>query len=178
VEFLLRKDLTDHWYGWASLSLSESDRTNTATAETVRFEHDKPILFNLVGNRRVGDFWTVGFTWNYQSGGRYTPVVGLLPSSAYPNVLEPVYGKLNSEQYPNYHRLDFRAERTSQKDWGYWKYYVDVLDVYNQKNVTSYEYAPNGKKLISPPPGYGQNVPVTQTTRDGFFPSIGFEVRF
>jgi hypothetical protein len=178
VEFLIGKDLTDGWYGWASLSLSESDRTRTATGETVRFEHDKPILFNLVGNRRIGDSWTIGFRWNYQSGGRYTPVIDLLPSSSHPNVLEPVYGKLNSEQYPDYHRLDFRAEYTRPEEWGYWKFYADVLDVYDQKNVTTYEYAPNGKKLISPPPGYGRHVPVTQTTRDGFFPSIGFEVQF
>jgi hypothetical protein len=178
AEFLIRRDLTDRWYGWASLSLAESDRTKTATQETVRFEHDKPVLFNLVGSRLMGDSWTIGFRWNYQSGGRYTPVVDLLPSSSHPNVLEPVYGKLNSEQYPNYHRLDFRAEYTRPKNWGHWKFYADVLNVYGQENVTSYEYAPNGKKLISPPPGYGQDVPVTQTTRDGFFSSIGFEVQF
>jgi hypothetical protein len=178
AEFLIRKDLSDRWYGWASLSVSESDRTKTATEETIRFEHDKPILFNLVGNRLLGDSWTIGFRWNYQSGGRYTPVVDLLPSSTHPNVLEPVYGKLNSEQYPDYHRLDFRAEYTRPKDWGHWKFYADVLNVYDQENVASYEYAPNGKKLISPPSGYGQRVPVTQTTRDEFFPSIGFEVQF
>jgi hypothetical protein len=178
VEFLVRKDLTDRWYGWASLSLSESDRTQTATGETVRFEYDKPVLFNLVGNRTIGKFWMLGFRWTYQSGGRYTPIVDLLPSSSYPNVLEPVYGKLNSEAYPAYHRLDFRAEYTRPKSWGYWKFYVDVLNVYNRQNVTGYEYAPDGKKLISPPPGYGAHVPVTKTTNDNFFPSIGFEVQF
>jgi hypothetical protein len=178
VEFLLRKDLTDRWYGWASLSLSESDRTKTATGETVKFEYDKPILFNLVGNRLVGKFWMLGFRWNYQSGGRYTPIVDLVPSTSYPNVLEPVYGRLNSQHYPAYHRLDFRAEYTRPKDWGYWKFYVDVLNAYGRKNITGYEYAPDGKKLISPPPGYGRHVPVTKTTSDDFFPSLGFEVQF
>jgi hypothetical protein len=178
VEFLFRKDLTDRWYGWASLSLSESDRTRTATGETVRFEYDKPVLFNLVGNRLIGKHWMLGFRWTYQSGGRYTPIVDLVPSTAYPNVLEPVYGKLNSQQFPDYHRLDFRAEYTRPKQWGYWKFYVDILNAYNRKNITAYEYAPNGKKLISPPPGYGANVPVTKTTNDEFFPSIGFEVQF
>jgi len=178
VEFLVRKDLTDRWYGWAALSLAKSDRTHTATGETVRFEYDKPVLFNLVGNRMMGKFWTLGFRWTYQSGGRYTPIVDLLPSSTHPSVLEPVYGKLNSQRYPAYHRLDFRAEYTRPKRWGYWKFYADVLNVYNRKNITGYEYAPNGRKLISPPPGYGPNVPVTRTTSDTFFPSIGFEVQF
>lgn len=178
VEFLIRKDLTDRWYGWASLSLSESDRTKTATGETVRFEYDKPILFNLVANRLIGKSWMMGFRWNYQSGGRYTPIVDLVPSSNYPGVFEPVYGKLNSEQYPDYHRLDFRAEYTRPKTWGYWQFYADILNLYNYRSATSYEYAPNGKKLISPPPGFGKDIPVTQTRSDGVFPSIGFEVQF
>jgi hypothetical protein len=178
AEFLIRKDLTDRWYGWASLSLSESDRTKTATGETVQFEYDKPVLLNVVANRLMGKFWTIGFRWTHQSGGRYTPIVDLVPSTSYPNILEPVYGKLNSQQYPDYHRLDFLAEYTRPKAWGYWKFYVDVLNVYNQENISGYEYAPNGKKLISPPPGYGRHVPVTKTVRDEFFPSIGFEVQF
>ena len=178
AEFLLRKDLTDRWYGWASLSLAKSDRTRTATGETVKFEYDKPVLFNLVANRLVGKSWMLGFKWTYQSGGRYTPIVDLVPSATYPTVLEPVYGELNSQQYPDYHRLDFLAEYTRPKAWGYWKFYIDVLNVYNQENVSGYEYSPNGKKLISPPAGYGRHVPVTKTVRDEFFPSLGFEVQF
>jgi hypothetical protein len=178
VEFLVRKDLTDRWYGWASLSLAESDRTKTATGETVKFEYDKPVLFNLVANRQIGKHWMMGFRWTYQSGGRYTPIVDLVPSSSRPDVLEPVYGRLNSQQYPDFHRLDFRAEYTRPKSWGYWKFYVDVLNAYAQDNVTGYEYAPNGRDLISPPPGFGANVPVRRTLDEGLFPSIGFEVQF
>lgn len=178
AEFLIRKDLTDRWYGWASLSLSESDRTRVASGETVRFEYDKPIMVNLVANRLIGNSWTIGFRWNYQSGGRYTPIIDLLPSSSHPGVFDPVYGRLNSEQYPDYHRLDFRAEYMRPKAWGYWKFYADVLNVYDHRSATGYEYAPNGRKLISPPPGYGQNIPVTRTRSDGLFPSIGFEVQF
>jgi hypothetical protein len=178
VEFLVRKDLTDRWHGWASLSLAESDRTNTRTGETVKFQYDKPVLFNLVATRQVGKWWTMGFRWTYQSGGRYTPIVDLAQSSTHPNVLEPVYGELNSQKYPDFHRLDFRAEYTRPKSWGYWKFYVDVLNAYDQDNVATYEYAPNGRHLISPPPGFGANVPVTRTLADSLFPSIGFEVQF
>jgi outer membrane receptor protein involved in Fe transport len=178
VEFLIRKDLTDRWFGWASLSLAESDRTRIATGETVKFEYDKPILFNLVANRQLGKYWSLGFRWTYQSGGRYTPIVNLLPSTTHPEVMEPVYGDLNSEQYPDFHRLDLRAEYTRPKSWGYWKFYVDVLNAYDQDNVTAYEYAPNRRKLISPPPGFAANVPVTRTLDEGLFPSIGFEVQF
>jgi hypothetical protein len=178
VEFLVNRDISERWYGWASLSLSKTDRTNMTTGETVRFEYDKPVLFNLVGNRAVGDEWQIGFRWSYQSGGRYTPVVDLIPSSSDPDVLEPIYATLNSERYPDYQRLDFRAERTRVKEWGYWKFYIDAFNVYDHKNVESYEYAPNGRNLIPPPQGFAQHIPVTEETGDGFFPSVGFEVQF
>jgi TonB-dependent Receptor Plug Domain len=178
VEFLVKRNLVDRWHGWASLSLAKSDRTNSTTGETVNFEYDKPLLFNLVGNRLLGKSWTVGFRWNYQSGGRYTPIVDLVPSGTTPNILEPVYGQLNSEKYPDYHRLDLRAEYLRPKSWGHWKFYVDIINAYDQKNIASYEYAPDGEDLISPPAGYGRNVPVAREIQDGFFPSIGFEIRF
>jgi outer membrane receptor protein involved in Fe transport len=179
AEFLLRKDMTDRWYGWASVSVAKSDRTKVATGDKVNFEYDKPVLFNLVLNRKLGNFWMSGFRWTYQSGGRYTPIVNLVPSRSQPTVMEPAYGVLNSERYPAYHRLDFRAEYTRPKNWGYWKFYVDILNVYNRKNVSAYEYAPDGKKLMSqPPPGFGANVPVSKSTNDMLFPSIGFEVQF
>jgi hypothetical protein len=177
LELVLRKDLRKRWSGWASLSLSKSERTNTATGETIDFEHDKPVLFNLVGNRLFGKHWTLGFVWNYQSGARYTPVVDLVPSSN-PAVLEPVYGRLNSERYPAYHRLDFRAEYLRPKSWGHWKLYLDIINLYDHENVSEYEYAPDGKDLIATPPGYGPHVPVAQEIRDGLFPSLGFELRF
>ena len=178
AEFLVRKDLTDKWFGWASLSLAKSDRTNSLTGETVKFQYDKPVLFNLVANRQIGKWWSMGIRWTYQSGGRYTPIVNLAQSATHPSVMEPVYGELNSQKYPDFHRLDFRAEYTRPKTWGYWKFYVDVLNAYNQDNVSSYEYAPNGKHLIATPAGFGANVPVTRTLAEGLFPSIGFEVQF
>lgn len=175
IEFLLNKDLVDRWYGWASLSLAKTERTNTVTGETLRFEYDKPILFNLVVNRLVGERWNLGIKWSYQSGGRYTPVTDLVASDNFPDVFEPVYGELNSRKYPAYHRLDFRAEYVRPKNWGHWKFYVDILNVYNRDNVEEYEYAPDGQDLVSPPPGFGENVPVKAEYADGFIPSLGFE---
>jgi hypothetical protein len=178
IEFLLNKALTERWYGWASLSLSTTDRTNKVTNTTVQFEYDKPVLFNLVLNRLLGEKWMIGIKWNYQSGSMYTPIVNLEPSATNPDVLEPVYGSPYSERYPDYHRLDFRAEYTSPKHWGYWKFYVDILDVYNRKNVQGYDYSPNREDLVKTPKGFGKDVPVSENRDLGLFPSIGFEIQF
>ena len=178
VEFLLNKDLTDKWYGWASLSLSTTDRTNNYTGEAVSFEYDKPVLFNVVLNRMIGEKWMLGIKWSYQSGARYTPIVDLSESANFPDVYEPVYGELNSERYPDYHRLDVRADYTSPKDWGYWKFYIDILNVYNRENIEGYDYQPNGEDLVATPDGFAEGIPVSADKGDGLFPSIGFEIQF
>ena len=178
LELLVDKKLNDRWYGWASLSLARTDRSDKLTGAPVRFQYDKPVLFNLVMNRLIGENWTVGIKWTYQSGGRYTPVTHLVPNSGDATILEPVYGELNSERLPDYHRLDFRAEYLKRRDWGHIRFFVDILNVYNQENVTGYDYAPNGQDLIAPPPGFGADVPVSSDTAFGLLPSIGVEVQF
>lgn len=178
IEFLVKKELTDRWYGWTALSFAKTDRTLLETNETILFEYDKPVLFNLVLNRKLGESWMLGIKWNYQSGGRYTPITRLATSSSDPNVKVPIYGDLNSETLPDYHRLDFRAEYTSIQNWGYWKFYVDVLNVYNRENIEGYDYSPGGTDLIKPPKGFGKDIPVEADKGNGLFPSIGFEVQF
>lgn len=46
----------------------------------------------------------------------------------------------NSVRYPAYHRLDVSARRPSRRSWGRITPYVDILNVYNQRNVLFYFY--------------------------------------
>jgi hypothetical protein len=51
--------------------------------------------------------------------------------------LRPVYGPLNSERLPPFHRLDLRADRRfSEQLSGY----MELLNAYNRQNITSYSY--------------------------------------
>ncbi len=178
VEFLLTKHLTDKWYGWASLGLSKTERTNLSTQQDMPFEYDKPLIINFVSNYLLTERWHIGAKWSLQSGGRYTPITHLKDNEKFAGTQDPAYGKLNSERLPAYHQLDIRIEYTSPKTWGYWKFYADILNAYHQRNITAYEYAPNNKETIKPPKGFGRDVPVTTSTSLGVIPSIGVEVMF
>jgi len=76
-------------------------------------------------------------------------------------------GPRNGERYPDYHRLDLSARRTVRRSWGTVTPYVNVLNVYNQKNVLFYFF-----DFEALPP-----------TRSGLtmfpiLPTIGVELRF
>lgn len=179
LEFLVDKKLTDKWYGWLALSLSRTERTNDYTGETRRFDFDRPVMLNLVANYQLSQDWMLGFKWTIQSGLLYTPIVDIKNNENQPEVLEPVYGDLNSERLPVYHRLDVRAEFRRPTGYGYWILFVDLLNAYNQENVEGYAFSPNGNDLdSSTPDGFGEDVAVRSEIGIGFFPSIGFEIQF
>ncbi len=179
IELLVDKKLSNKWYGWLALSLSKTKRENGYTNETRPFDYDRPVILNLVANYQLSELWLLGFKWSLQSGALYTPIPDVKFNENNPDVPEPIYGELNSERLPSYHRLDIWAEYTKPTDYGYWSFFVDLLNAYNQENIEGYELSPNGHDLdSSTPDGFGSNVPVRSITGISFFPSIGFEIQF
>jgi hypothetical protein len=78
-----------------------------------------------------------------------------------------VPGTRNAERYPAYHRLDITFRRTYRPHWGTLTPYLQVLNVYNRRNVLFYFY----------------NYDRTPPTRSGIsmfpvLPALGVEVSF
>jgi hypothetical protein len=78
-----------------------------------------------------------------------------------------VLGQRNSERYPSYHRLDLTLRKVFTRSWGTYVPYLQILNLYNRKNVLFYFY------------NYDQAPPV----RSGFsmfpfLPALGIEVTF
>lgn len=169
MELLLKKDLTDKFYGWLALSLSRTERRNERSGQTWRFDYDKPLILNWVMNYKPSDRWMFGFKWSVQSGSLYTPVVETRRSSNNPRVTETIYGELNSERLPLYHRLDLRAEYSRPTGYGMWSTFIDVLNVYDQENIQG---------ISSTPDRIEGDMRVTRAEGLGLFPSIGFKVQF
>ena len=141
-ELFLNKSFSDGWYGWLSAAYSETRRHNKLTGEDFKYAYDQPWIINLVSSHELNKDWTIGFKWRYQSGQLITPVVGTTPSTEpeYPDLVNPTYGELNSERLPASHKLDVRLDRNYQYQGWNMDLYVEALNLYNQANVTGYEY--------------------------------------
>ena len=136
--------------------------------------------------------WEGGLRWNLGTGIPYTSVLGSyqyydpryvggrgLEWSGAPYPTDPdadpddngdfgvVLGDRNGVRYPAYHRLDVSFRRTSVKSWGTLTPYVNLINVYNRKNVLFYffEY---------------ERTPATRSGVSMFpvLPTFGLEVRF
>lgn len=179
VEFLLSRNLAQQWDGWLAVSLSRTERLDERTGETRPFDYDRPVMINWVANYHHNAHWNFGLKWSLRSGGLYTPVVEVKPNMFNAAVMEPVYGELNSERLPLYHRLDVSAEYLTTVSIGYLSLFADILNVYNQRNIEGYSYSPNGSNLEDAvPDGFGADVPVSADEGFPFFPSIGFKLEF
>ena len=73
----------------------------------------------------------------------------------------------NTSRYPTYHRLDVSARKTLRKSWGTLVPYVDLLNVYNRRNVLFYFYQ------------YDETPPVRSgVSMFPLIPTVGLEVSF
>jgi outer membrane receptor protein involved in Fe transport len=136
AELLLRKEQDERGLsGWLSVSWSRSVRRNELTGEEFAFDHDQPLIASLVALWQFNERWTFGARWNYHTGGLETPIIGSRIEAD--GRIRPVYGALNSERLPAYHRLDLRADRRFSESLSG---YMELLNAYNRENITGYSY--------------------------------------
>lgn len=193
VDLLVRRG-TGRLTGWTTISLLRAERTfpDPLAADfdglprTVTFSpiFDRRVDVDVVLQYRLPRALEAGARWNYGSGTPYTrPVAQVVgfetdvanggyrlprPQAQDPDV--PYYvvpGDRNRERYPAYHRLDLTVRRPYVRRWGTFTPYLQVLNVYNQRNVLFYFF----------------NYDKTPPTRSGIsmfplLPSIGVEASF
>ena len=63
VEWLVRRERESGWFGWASLSWSQSERTDDLTNITSDYYLDTPMVLNTVVNYELNERWDFWFTF-------------------------------------------------------------------------------------------------------------------
>lgn len=170
IELMIQRRAYDAWNGWASLSWSETSRTNDLTGEEVAYYLDTPLIANLVVNYRLNDRWDFGTKATLRSGARYTEIVGLRPNEDYPGYYLPVYGENNGETLPYYFRLDVEANY-SGRFLGYEAIYtLAALNLTNRENISGYSYEPDSTDR--------SQLVIKGDEELGFFPYLGMKVSF
>ena len=183
LDLLIRRDV-GRTTGWLSVSLLNAARTFPDTgsglqpAPEIRFSppFDRRLDIDIVARRNLpGDIET-GLRWNFGTGLPYTRPLGVF--SIYRTrmidlLVDPTYaratvlGLRNAQRYPVRHRLDVTFRRTWDRGWGRITPYLNVINLYNRKNVLFYSF------------NYRPEIPV----RNGvsmlpILPTIGVEVSF
>ncbi len=168
--------------GWISVSLLKATRTFLDTdsgldpAPLIDYPpvFDRRIELDLVLRRELPGNSEAGLRWNFGTGRPYTAPVALYDiynHQMIDRLFDPTYargvlvGPRNGARYPAYHRLDITLRKTWQKRWGTVTPYLNVINVYNRRNVHFYEYnyaaippVRNGFAMIPVLPTFGVEV--------------------
>ena len=169
VEFLLAKkniEQDSKLSGWISYAFAFANRYEKN--KIIPFAFDQRHTVNFVMNYKFNETWEAGLRWQYGSGFPYTEPVGSKPriiladkngdfipetpviatrkSPSDPDneqvVFDIDYGNRSrfNARKPVYHRLDLRVT-ASVTLWNTpWNFYLDIINIYNRKNINSYQY--------------------------------------
>lgn len=181
--------------GWISYSLSFSTRNEMG--KSIPFRFDQRHTINIVFNYKFSEKWELGMRWLFGSGLSYTSPIGIKPRillkdrdgdgtpetpeiatkfSINPNAQKEVifnidYGldpNFYNSRKPDYHRLDLRLSFYTKVFNLNSLFYLDVINVYNRKNVVGYDYYIDSNLKLQRRETY--QLPI--------FPTIGMSVRF
>ncbi len=183
IEILLRKDRqkgVNSFFGWISYTYSQSKfRSNQSLdfdpyGDTyINFDYEREHTGKLVAGYVIGNHVISGRFQLYSSF-PYTPISGSEESppgsGRYVRTFEG--SKPNSEHFPLDHRLDVRYSYKSPYTWGSVKYFIEVINIYNNqpKNTEEWDYTSPYEKGENPSQG---------TSGFSFLiPNFGVEIRF
>ena len=180
LEFMLRRELTEHFYGWIAYTLSRSE-TAGDLAEGVpmggmtgmerngadlswhpsQFDQTHNLIVVASYSRRG---WTLGARYRFVTGVPTTPVVASFYDADY-NGYTRINGATGSTRLPNFSQLDVRLEHVWTFDAWSFGAYLDVQNVFNSQNPEAlvYDYR------------YQQSAPIRGLT---ILPILGLRGRF
>lgn len=182
IEFSLEKKYSSpktKLTGWVNFSISKTTRVRDGLEKPFRF--DQPIIANVVLNYKVNNWFDIGARWSYATNFPYTKPIGVTPRIVNDSlVINPLTNQVifnldnggddnkYNERRPDYHRLDVRLTAYATFWKADWSFYLDIVNVYNRKNVLGYKYTLNSDLSIKQ----------TTTGMVPILPTLGLSAKF
>ena len=177
IEFFInkRKGKFSGWIGYTlSASVRQFDQLNSGKKYYSKYDRRHDISFVL--GYQLYENLSFGLTWIYATGQRYS-----LPPGQF--IFDPIgtgggeeiqynYVELNSQKFPDYHKLDLNASYSFIWFETSFEAYINLYNVYNRHNAFA-QYVvkqenENGEKVSL----------LKRITLFPFIPSIGISVKF
>ena len=151
IELYARRDAGGKLTWWTSYGLARveedvsrvtvADSVDWALATTLPGVNDQrhTIYFDL--NYRPNNRWHLNLAWQYRSGWPFTARV--LQTGTWEDGSEYTFttaGAPQGARYPAFHRVDLRLSRRYTTSRGRLSAYLELINLYNQGNVRTYEY--------------------------------------
>lgn len=108
IEFFAEKKFAEKWFGQANLAFQQTRHAGLdGTRRPGAFDY--PVIFNLVGGRRLSRKWEVATRFAYLDGRPFTPFDVELSTAQNRGIFD--LSRVNDERAPDFYRWDIRFDR-------------------------------------------------------------------
>ena len=158
AEAFLRHRVNEKFFGWLSYAWTHREQRTHPDVPYEPYIFDNTHIINLVGNYNISPTLEVGGKWQYSNGtsGAHISQI-LLIQDPTTRGMQPLVSNIQTEEgaasfasLPTYHRLDLRVSKTWHQDGWRIGTFLEVLNVYNRKNVIKF-YNPTGDAVEEAP---------------------------
>ncbi|MBD3344269.1 MAG: TonB-dependent receptor plug domain-containing protein [Chitinivibrionales bacterium] len=126
IEYLLRFDPGERWFGWISLGLGRAFRRRNKNSPWRPFMFDRPFSASLVNYYRLPRRYELGIKYRFITGYPYTET----------DFSRGIYiGSTNGKRYSPYQRLDLRILKEVALKRGRFHIYIELWNMLNSPNV-------------------------------------------
>ncbi|MFC1514112.1 TonB-dependent receptor domain-containing protein [candidate division KSB1 bacterium] len=139
IELYFNKD-THSTFNW-SCSYSYSIAKDKLSNGFIPCDFSQLHSFSLDAHWRFGNNWNLSTGWQYHSGWPYTEdrVKNIEFYTPMYTKIVWEHGPLNAKRLPAYHRMDVKISKSLQLFGMNSSMYFEILNLYNRKNVRSYD---------------------------------------
>lgn len=140
LELFIKKKIKNY-RTWISYALNNNDFTFVQINNGDSFSGNSDITHQFTWSHTYEwKGFDVSIGWNWRTGIPYTNATEVIYNTGVPTI---IYGNINGDRLPNYHRLDMSATykfNISKNERWKGKLGFSILNIYNQKNVLSRTY--------------------------------------
>ncbi len=150
-ELLLRHNMTERFFGWISYSFSKAMRNDGPGTPMRPFDGDQTHNLTILGSYKIGKTWQLGGRFQLKSGAPYTDTLDSIYVADTGTYVPVSESNKNRSRLPLFHSLDLRLDKFWRFETWILTTYLDVQNVYYQKNVQtiSYNFDYSEKALVS-----------------------------
>jgi len=142
LQALVRRDLSDHVFGWVAYTIMRSQRKNDADESFRLFDYDQTHVLSTVLVWSPLKGFEVGSRFRLASGFPRTRVITTYYDSRRDRE-QPVFGDQNGTRIPLFMQLDLRVSQAFKLGSSELSAYLEVQNVSNRDNTEELVYSPD-----------------------------------
>ncbi|MFT3925447.1 MAG: TonB-dependent receptor [Myxococcales bacterium] len=142
LQTLIRKDMSDHFFGWIAYTIMRSERKNDDNSDWRLFDYDQTHVLSTVLVWSPLKGFELGGRFRVASGYPRTKVTGTY-YDALRNREQPFFGEHNGIRIPMFMQLDVRVSQTFKLGTSELQAYLEVQNITNRANTEEYVYSPD-----------------------------------